>query len=349
MDLVSTNIFIIKISLYVGIFFLASSTVLFTFIFLNRLRIIRKHRKEEEFTNKWRPILLENLYKIPDSLEPVPAKYNTAFLILWNNLQDVLKGKEKEHLNQLARSLQMDQTAFRMLSSRKMVNQLLGILVLGNLGEKKAFDKIKAISEKNNITLSMTALHSMAKIEPEKTIKPLLSYIKERNEWPSYKVVMILNEIGASIFSVPLAELIKRTKSKEQPPLIKLMKFAEPTVAKSLAVDLLDSAFDPEVISAALGILEYCGDSKDINIIERHLTSDLSFIRMKAVKALASLGSLEILPILEKSLSDPDWWVRYRTAQSILKLPMISREDIIKIRDKQSDKYAIDILNYVLF
>ena len=349
MDLVSTNIFIIRISLYVGIFFLLSSTILFTMIFLNRLRIIRKHKKEEEFTNKWRPILLENLYKVPDSLEPVPAKYNIAFLILWNNLQDVLRGKEKEHLNQLARSLKMDQVAFKMMNSRKMVNQILGILVLGNLKESSSFDKLKEIAEKSNLTLSMTALHSMAKINPEKTINPLLSFIKERGEWPSYKIVMILDEIGSSIFSQPLADLIKRTKSKEQPVLIKLMKFADSEIAKTLAEDLLDSAFDPEVISASLGLLEYFGDSRNIKIIERHLNSDLSFIRMKAVKALSALGSLEILPILEKSLTDSDWWVRYRTAQSIISLPMVTREDILKIRDGQNDKFAIDILNYVLF
>jgi hypothetical protein len=349
MDLISTNIFIIRISLYVGFFFLASSTILFTMIFLNRLRIIRKHKKEEDFTNKWRPILLENLYKVPKSLEPVPAKYNIAFLILWNNLQDVLKGKEKEHLNQLARSLKMDQVALKLIKSRKMVNQILGILVLGNLVEKNAFDKLKNISEKNNITLSMTALHSMAKINPEKTINPLLSFIKERSEWPSYKVVMILDEIGPSVFSKPLADLIKRTKSKEQPPLIRLMKFADPEIAKELAEELLDSAFDPEVISASLEILEKFGDPRNIKTIEKHVNSDLSFLRMRAVKALASLGSIEILPILEKSLTDPDWWVRYRTAEALVSLPMITRDDILKIRDRQNDKFATDILNYVLF
>lgn len=346
MNLISTNIFIIRISLFIGFFFLFSSLFLFIIIIANRIRLVKKKRDEEAFIKKWRPIILENLYRLPETVEKFPAKYNTAFLILWNNLQDILRGPEKEQLNQLAKALEMDQVARKMLSSRKMVQQLLGVLVIGNLKDQTSFSVLKDITEKENMTLAMAALHSLAKINPEKTVQPLLNFMKDKEDWPDYKVIAIFNEIGPSIYSVPLAEKIRRSRPVDQARLLKFMQNADRRVSIDLSKELLSSP-NPEIQAAALNLLAIFGDSRDLALVKPFLTDEKSFVRMRAVTAMAAIGNVNVIPDLEKCLSDPDWWVRFRTAEAIASIPGMTKQHLLEMRERQSDRFAKDILTYI--
>jgi len=325
-----------------------SSALLFIIIIVNRFRIIRKEKRDLAFTEKWRPILLENLYNLPKSVEPISPKYNIAFLLLWNNLQSILEGPANEQLNQLARSLKMDQVAHKLLSSRKRSRQLLGIITLGKLKQENTWERLMHFSKKDNIVLAVAALQAMAKTNPKKTLPHVLSFMKERDDWPNYKMVIILDEIGASVFSKPLANMLQILPLNKRVRLLSFMQFADAKTSLHLARELLHSQPDFEVIAEALNLISIFGDARDLNLVKNYLHHEKSFIRMKAVKALGEIGDQETLSCLEKSLSDPDWWVRYRTAQTIMKLPGMTTEALLAIRDRQTDRFSIDILNYVL-
>jgi hypothetical protein len=348
MSIIATNIFIIRISLFIGFFFVISSLFLFTIIILKRYQFNKKEKREEAFTKKWRPILLENLYRLPENIESISPKDSNAFLLLWNNLQSILKGPEKEQLNQLARSLKMDQAAYKLLFSRKRSQQLLGIIVMGNLKQESSWQKLSEFSKMENITLAMSALQSMAKINPGTTIHSALSFMKTRNDWPDYKMIMILNEIGASIFSKPLADMLQMLPPNKQKRFLSFMRFADGRITLHLARDLLNSAFDFEVIAGALNLIAMFGDARDLNLVKGYLHHEKPFIRMRTVRALAEIGNQEVLPDLEKCLTDSDWWVRFRTAQAIAKLPKMNTETLLAIRNRQTDRFAVDILNYII-
>jgi len=347
MNVFRTNIFIIRISTVLGFFFVSSSIILFIFVLLKRLYLMKKEKRDNQLLEKWRPILLESLYS-PESFNRIPKKNTTLFLILWNNLQDILKGPEKEQLNQLARSLNMNLTAMQMLSSRKFSQRLLAIAVLGNLKEEQAWDKIQYFSESSNMTLSINAMHALSKIDPKRAINIIISFMSERQDWPDYKVAMILNEIGATIFSRPLSDKILLLSHERQPRLLNLMKSADGKVVLPLIKQLLSTTKDNEVISSCLNLLSIFGDHRDIPIVKNYLSHQQSFIRMRAVMTLALIGNEQVLPSLEGCLSDQDWWVRYRTAEAIKLLPTINNDQILEIRDRQTDRFAVDILNYVI-
>jgi HEAT repeat protein len=71
-------------------------------------------------------------------------------------------------------------------------------------------------------------------------------------------------------------------------------------------------------------------------------------LRMEAAKALGRIGLPDDLPRLEGLLGDAQWWVRYRAAQSIVRLPFLSRTELERLRARQTDRYARDILAHVL-
>jgi len=348
MGFLKTNIFIIRVSSSIGFFFFFSSIVLFILLLLKRFYLIHKEKRNNLFLEKWKPILLDNLYSLPESFTNIPKKNVTLFLILWNNLQEILNGPENEQLNQLARSLHMDQEAIQMLYSRKFSKRLLAISILGSLRHEQSWDRIYDFSQSSNMTLAINALDALAKINPERSINTVITFMTNRKDWPKYKIAMILNEIGPNKFSKPLAHEILLLDSEKQSHLLIMMNSADGQVALSLVNQLLSITNDNEVISACLNLLSIFGDNRDISVVKAYLTHKESFIRMKAVKCLALIGTEDELPYLEKCLSDQNWWVRYRAAEAITILPTMNNEKIIEIRDRQSDRFAIDILNYII-
>jgi len=309
--------------------------------------MMKKEKHDNKLLKEWRPILLDNLYSNTSFIK-VSKKNSTLFLILLNNLQEVLKGPEKEQLNKLAKSLRMDQLAIKMLSSRKLSKRLLSISILGNLREEQAWDKIYYLSQNENMTLAINALHALSKINPKKTITIVVSFMTNTQDWPEYRIAMILNEIGANIFSKPLADEILMLDPKKQSRFLKMMNYADGQIVLPLVKELLLTTNNSEVISCCLDLLSLFGDHRDIPLIKSYLNHQESFIRMKSVKSLALIGTEDELPYLEQCLSDQNWWVRYRAAEAIKMLPTMNTEKIIKIRDRQLDRFAKDILNYII-
>jgi HEAT repeat protein len=242
----------------------------------------------------------------------------------------------------------MDQIADKMLSSRRFSERLLAIAVLGNLGAEQSWYKIYGFSESSNMTLAINAIHALAKINPEKAVSVVLAFMVHREDWPNYKIAAILNEIGASRFSKPLADEIRLLSTDKQSRLLSMMDFADGKVVITLVKQLLLATMHSEVISSCLRLIAIFGDHRDVPVVKKYLKHPQSFIRMSAVKSLALIGKEDELPSLEKCLCDRDWWVRYRAAQAIKLIPTTSNERILEIRARQSDGFAIDILNYII-
>lgn len=70
-------------------------------------------------------------------------------------------------------------------------------------------------------------------------------------------------------------------------------------------------------------------------------------VRVAAVTALSSSGSVEHAHLAQPLLRDSNWWVRFRAAQTMLKLS--AREDLHTILNNPlEDRYAKDMLRYIL-
>lgn len=315
---------------------------------VKRLLLMAQKHRQENFLNKWRPIILNDLQSIPDSLKVIAKKDMKTFLILWNHLQETLRGDAKEQLNSLARSLKINLVAINMLSSRKISNHLLAISVLGNLKEESAWDKIEKYVNHKNIILSMTAVNALARINPQKSLHVVIPFIVQRDNWPEYKIANILYEIGAKTFSKPLAEAILDVSSEKQVRLLSLMRFADGAVVVPLARELIRETLNNEVVSASINLLGLYSDRRDAPLIKSFLKHPVSFVRIRAVSALVNIANADDLEALENCLRDSEWWVRYRTAQVIASMPYMTRELMEKIRDRQTDRFAVDILNTIL-
>ena len=66
---------------------------------------------------------------------------------------------------------------------------------------------------------------------------------------------------------------------------------------------------------------------------------------MQSAKVLGRLGEREHVGLLESLLQDREWWVRYRAAQALVGLPFLGPNALREIQRRQTDRYAVDILD----
>src|SRR6056297_1493011 len=191
MNIFETHIFIVKVSMYVGVAFLISSSLLLLIILLNRIRVIAMDRRERRYVKKWRESLLDTIDNKPSNIDFVPNKHKEISLIVWNDFQDLLKGVERERLNKMAKSLSLDSFAITLLKSNKEDKKLLGVQTLGNMAEEDYFPKIENLfSNSKSLTIVLESLHTMVKINPERSVSNLLYFFKTRDYYPDYKIAV---------------------------------------------------------------------------------------------------------------------------------------------------------------
>jgi HEAT repeat protein len=108
---------------------------------------------------------------------------------------------------------------------------------------------------------------------------------------------------------------------------------------------ILAATADDEVAAQCLKFLR---EPSDLPSVRPRLSHPNWVVRLQAVRALSRFGSKEDLTQLATLLSDSVWWVRYRTAQALLKLMRGDAQLMAELRAQLSDRYALDMLDMVI-
>jgi HEAT repeat protein len=82
--------------------------------------------------------------------------------------------------------------------------------------------------------------------------------------------------------------------------------------------------------------------------IEELVAHPAWYIRMQTARLIGRMGRAEDAGHLEKLLADREWWVRYRAARALTRLPTLEPAELERIRARQTDPYASDILEQAM-
>jgi hypothetical protein len=100
-----------------------------------------------------------------------------------------------------------------------------------------------------------------------------------------------------------------------------------------------------DCLSACLRVF---ADVDDLDLVREYLHHSSWPVRVQAVNVLGRLGSGSDFERLQPLLSDPEWWVRYRTAKAMCSLPGVEMDAIRLLSRGHVDKFARDMLAHVL-
>jgi hypothetical protein len=309
-------------------------------LFIHAFRIIKK-RYSERFLAECRPVVLEYIVGGTNELPRVNRRHLYEFMLFWNNLNDSLRGDAKEKLIRLGYSLDLNKTAARMLKGKNVRKRFMGIATLGHMRDDSAWEELKAgLSDKNSY-LSFASARAMVLIDAGKAIEYLIPMMTSRSDWVSFNMSGILKAAGPEAISAPLAEAAMNADAEDSLCLLKYIDLIDYSSAKRVINELLKSAVVEEVISACLKSIK---DPDALDIVRRHSMHDCWFIRVQAAAALGRIGIEEDKYRLMEMLSDREWWVRYRAAKALEKMPFVSAEEVKNLQFDHHDRFSRDVL-----
>lgn len=304
-------------------------------------------RVKARLATHWRPLLTQvALGEGPLPAVSQPKRRHMAHIMdEWNAFQDALRGSGTSRLNELARHIGMDSTARRLLRKRGLGARILAIRTLGNLRDESSWHTLQEQLAARNALLSFYAAAALIQIDAQRAMPGIVTQLAEREEWPGEAIAGLLKEAGTQVTREPIRALILSVAPQKIPALLPWLKHADPILASEVGAQLIRTRPDDlRGIAAALPLLNH---PQLVGEVRTLAGSKEMAVRKEVAIALGRLGDESDRELLMKLMGDPLWWVRYRAAQSLLKVRG-SAERAAQLRPQLTDRYARDMLDHVL-
>ncbi len=294
---------------------------------------------------RWRPVLLRAA--MGDKLLPLPLPKHEreALMLLWNQLQDGLRGHAHQGLNALATQLGLHELALRFAARRSGGLRLLGLRTLGHLGDVGDWPCLENLLADPRSVISLAAARALLRIDARRAAPRVLDEFLRRGDWPVPRLATLLREAGPDHILPALTERLHGMPPFHQVRLLPIARVTEAPGRGSLIEALLASATEPAVLSAALQQVH--GPASLARVRELCSHADWQ-VRSYAALALGRQGAAGDRRRLVGMLCDREWWVRYRAAQALLTLPGVDAIVLEALGAALTDRYARDMLVQVM-
>jgi HEAT repeat protein len=309
-----------------------------------RMALRRRELREARALARWRPVLSAAIVgETPAELPRLSDSERPHFIKLWVHLQASLRGEASLALNDVARRLGVAIDARDMLARGPRTERLLATLLLGHLRDRKSWDTLLALTNSPDVTLSLSALWALVRIDPPEAAAYLTPLFVERDDWAMSHVAGILKEASAPVAGV-LAGLLPALPPERLPRALRIAEALRIVLPDDLLSGALAAA-DIELVTAALRIAGTPGLLPQVRALLVHPDWQ---VRVLAAKALGRIGDHSDVDRLAGLLGDGEWWVRYRAAQAIAELPWLGGAELDALRAALTDRFAADILAQVI-
>ncbi len=329
-----------------GLVIIACSMLMLLSVFVLRMRLLARQRREQFNEARWRPLLAECVFGVPERLPEVPRTARYHFLKLWNYHHESLVGNARKNLEILAERMHLEVIARELMRSGDLRQRLIAVVTLGHLGDRTQWHELRALVSDRSPMLSLAAARALLDIDAAATLAWLVTVMAAREDWPLARVVAMLREAGPDRSTQPLiaaAEAASRVEGgkREVVRLLRMMEVAHTERVAPLAGRIARESDEPEVIAAALRLTQ---DPRDLDIVRTLAGHQQWFVRLAALRVLGRIGEPADRVLLMELLGDKHWWVRYHAARALITLPGARIEDLEKVRGTLTDRFAADML-----
>lgn len=328
----------------IGVGALALSLLMAGQIVYLRAALRRHQRRQKASIEKWRPLLNAALAQAaPESLPPLGRKEHFAFLQFWVHLQGSVRGEARDALNDIAYRLQCDAIARRLLHRRDRGEQLLGIMTLGHLRSRDAWSVLLDHASRPDSTTSLYALWALVQTDAAAAAARMAVPVIRRADWPLSQIVNILKD-ARDAWAPALIDALAGLDDERLPRALRIAHALRIDIPAPLLSGLLlhDSV---DVLAAAL---DSAATPAMLPAVRAHQMNADWQVRVHVAKALGRIGDRSDIDRLRVLLSDSQWWVRYRAAQSLVDLPFLGKAEFDELCLNISDPFAGDMLKQVL-
>jgi hypothetical protein len=310
-----------------------------------RALLARRKRHQSKFRAEWAPLLATVVDSYPPRLPRLARRDVVNFLLIWNFYQESLRDVARQRLNRVARRLNIDRAAIRLIRRRGIRDRLIALTAIGHLGEASAWATVAGIAEHDEAVLSLSAARALLRMDARRGAEFVVALMSKRTDWPAASLATMLAEAGPDAISAPLVRAAAAAHGAEAPRVIRLLELVHVDAASPVIHDILENSTDAEAVTACLRVVQ---DPALLALVRLRTTDERWEIRLHAVQALGRMGSRADEWHLIRALQDPHWWVRYRAARALAKLPAMDAGRLHRLSGTVEDRYGRDMLRQVI-
>lgn len=336
---------LVAVPFWLGVAALVLTGVLLLSMLLNRLLHVIKEIWRRRVLNRWRPLLMASLYEHPESLPPLSRLDLPDFLELWNHLHDSLGEESRDSLNRLAGLARVPAAVSLMLRRKNFNGRFLAARTAGNMRLAAAWDVLRGLLGHESPGLSLVVAQALVRIDPARAVPLMMPQLLKRDDWSPPLVTEILREAGPDLTVPPLIHLIEEAPAEKSVRFVRYLVEISPAEAAPLFARQLANPASDHMLIACLKALNDSSHTATVCILCRHSNWH---VRVHAAAALGRIGTHADVPHLIDMLSDGQWWVRYRAALALARLPGMAAVELLHIKDIQTDRDARDMLHQVM-
>lgn len=335
----------IVFAFWLGIAVAAMTVAMLFVIIIMRQVVLHRERVHAEAVAFWKAIVVPEPDDEAMAIPPMHKREVPGFLDVWNAVHEPLHGDTTAHLARVAREVGLEERLYKRLSLSGFHSQLVAIIALGHIQNKESFLHVEKFIDDKNPIVSLCAARALTQIDPGRAVSKFVPQIVRRSDWSQGSIAHILNEVGADNVSRELSQATLQANAEIAPRLIRFLAGVSPEAASPIIRKTLLASADERLISTCLQVM---ANPHDLDCVRPLLAHPRWHVRMQAAVTVGRLGVPGDEDRLVAILADSQWWVRYRAAQALLHLSFLSRADVHRIEQAQTDRYARDIIAHVL-
>jgi len=319
-------------------------------VVLRRIRLLRRLALDARAAALWNPLLAQCADEVPASLPRLRARDRARFLLLWCHAQESLRGEAQDRLREMARRLDVETHARRLLGSNQLPRRLLAVVALGHLRARDFVQMLATQVSSEPPLTSLIAAKALVRLDAAFGIEPVLAAAAARDDWPTASVANILSECDPKLVAAALSAAIRRELASNSeggglPRLLRLHRTGERLALRPAELEVVSVDAGADALAATLANLWH---PDDVAHARRLLDHSEWFVRVAAARALGRLGTADDAPRLTAKLSDRSWWVRYRAAQALCGLAAMDGPALEALGARLTDRFARDMLHHAL-
>ena len=335
----------IAFAIWVGLAVTVASVLLLVAVLVLRQVAQRRERNHLRAATFWHKVLVEAMRAAPTSVPALPARDMTGFVEVWNELHDAPGGADDAGMRAVAEQVGLAPKLERMVDHGRFHDKVMGIIAIGYLRSASSFDRLAALINDPSPIVSISAARALMRIDPQRAVQQVVPQIVSRHDWVDGGIAQMLHEAGPEAVKDELGAAALRANDEVASRLVRFLAGVSPEAAAPVIARILAEPHDEHLVSTCLQVMT---DARDLDKARSLLTHARWHVRMHAAAAIGRLGGAADAEALLPLLADPQWWVRYRTAQALQHLLAGAEGRLAQVRDAQEDRYARDILTQVM-
>lgn len=336
----------IVFAFWLGVVITVMTVVMLTVILIMRQLVLRRERNHARGVASWRRVLMAGPNEATAQVPTLRPRDLSGFLEAWNEAHEPLHGGTTPYLSRIAGEVGLEKQLYRILDQRGFHKHLVAIIALGHVKNSGNFHRIEAFIDDKSPIVSLCAARALMQIDPGRAASMVVPQIVRRHDWSQGSIATILQEAGGDhVLSQELSEATLQAHAEIAPRLVRLLASVSPEAAAPIIRKSLASSTDERLISTCLQVMS---NPAALDLVRPLLTHSRWHVRMLAAVTLGRLGVAGDEQRLIAMLADEQWWVRYRAAQALMKLPFVDAGQMRQIQQAQTDKYARDVIDHVL-